>query len=288
MMQLSRRTHLRILYGAWAAGVFLVCLYALFPTQALEHHVAVQIANQLPGVGVRIQKASLSLPPGFQLKGVAVFQMDRPLFDLERVKIAPKWLSLFGSATDYRFRGAAYGGAVTGEARVPAADSKQNLTAQAELSGLELKQVAFLRDRLPFEIAGRLSGTVELADPQGLAGQLTIADCQVDLKTALLKNSTLTFRRIEADLALRGSRLEFRRLKMNGKQLDAELAGTIFLTPRSGNESLNLSGTVVPRPELLAALGGLPQQLLATNKHLQGRIPVTITGSLERPALAFN
>jgi type II secretion system protein N len=288
MMQLNNRAHLRMLYGAWAVGVFLACLYALFPTQALKHHVAAQIANRLPGVEVRIEKLSLGLPPGFQLKEVAVFQTDRPLLDLERVKITPKWLSLFGSETEYRFSAQACGGAITGEARVPKTDAPKNLAAQAELSGLELKQVAFLRERLPFEMIGRLSGTVDVAAPYNLAGQLTIVDCQVDLKTALLKNSNLAFRRIEADLTLQGNRLEFRRLKMNGKQLDAELAGTIFLAPRSGNESLNLSGTVVPRPELLAALGGFPQQLLATNKRPQGRIPVTITGNLERPALTFN
>jgi type II secretion system protein N len=219
---------------------------------------------------------------------VHFFRTDRPLFDLDRLKIMPKLLSLFGSETAYRFNGSAYSGSIIGVARLPAADSTRSMTAEAEISRLELGDVPFLKQRLPLNVAGRLSGTMIMANPDDLTAELTVDDCRLELTTPLLKIDTLVFRKIEADFALTGNRLDIKRLKMNGNQLDADLVGTVMLAARSGEETLNLSGTVVPRPELLAAMGGVPKQLLAGNKRSKGRMPITITGTMERPSVAFN
>ncbi len=104
----------RYLFILYILAIALVFSYLLFPSAAMKEYLAAQVIKVNPTYHLNIATLTPSLPPGFLLKGVQLFQQNGLVFTADSLKVSPKWLSLFSSKRGLKFRGKAYQGELNG------------------------------------------------------------------------------------------------------------------------------------------------------------------------------
>lgn len=275
----------RVWIGAYLLGVLLVCLVIGFPSERLRAHVAQRLSAGLPGLNVAIQEIRPSLPPGADLREVRVSFTGAPLVVLDRLRISPDLLSLIRDVTEYRFQGTAAEGEISGTARLAARKEQHRLQLQAQWTGVLLQQLPILQGIQGSRVSGRMEGSLAINDQGSLTGKLRVVDSQVELARPLFDQKIFSFKTLDADLSLQNRTLLLRNGRLRGNEMDADLSGTIALSPSPGAGSLNLSGRVNPHHAFLAKMESrLPSNLLRRRTGISFRV----NGPLDAPGVSFN
>lgn len=275
----------RVWIGAYLLGVLLVCLVIGFPSERLRAHVAQRLSAGLPGLNVAIQEIRPSLPPGADLREVRVSFTGAPLVVLDRLRISPDLLSLIRDVTEYRFQGTAAEGEISGTARLAARKEQHRLQLQAQWTGVLLQQLPILQGIQGSRVSGRMEGSLAINDQGSLTGKLRVVDSQVELARPLFDQKIFSFKTLDADLSLQNRTLLLRNGRLRGNEMDADLSGTIALSPSPGAGSLNLSGRVTPHHAFLAKMESrLPSNLLRRRTGISFRV----NGPLDAPGVSFN
>jgi type II secretion system protein N len=278
---------------AWA--VYIICaallfLYALFPSNLVKEYVAHLIRHAHPKLTLEIGRLKLGFPPGLKLYDVNVYHAGRAIADFENVKITPEILSLFRAEKHISFKGNGYGGNFKGDVDIIKNADNREIIIDADLTGIQVKQLEALSILTTHKISGNLDGTLTFtakAPRQELMGDLIMTDGKIELSRPVLAQKVLSFDSIETELAFSGRSLTIERCSLQGDQLDGEVVGSIKFGPHSSNGILNLSGTVRPHGAFLAQLGNHAPKLLA-NKNVQTQgVPFKINGSLGSPTYSF-
>jgi type II secretion system protein N len=279
---------------SWA--IYIICaalffFYILFPSETVKEYVADQVRRAHPGLAVEIGQVKPGFPPGLKLYNISVYHLGQPLAEMENLKISPDILSLFLSTTHLSFRGNGYGGTVKGQMDISKNSANREMTVDADLTGIQVKQLEALSAITTHKISGNLDGTLTFntkAPHQGLSGDLILTDGQIEFSPPVLNQNMLSFNTIEAELMLNNRSLTINRCQIEGNQLGAHVSGSIKFSSRSAKKVLDLSGTVNPHATLLAKLGkNLPQLLAGRNSDKQG-FPFKITGTMDSPEYSFN
>jgi type II secretion system protein N len=210
---------------------------------------------------------------------------------MENLKISPKILSLFLTTTHLSFKGTGYGGTVKGQMDINKNSANREMTIDADLAGIQVKELEALNALTTHQISGNLDGMLRFktsAPHQGLSGDLILSDGQIEFSPPLLNQNTLSFNTIEAELMLDNRSLTISSCQIEGNQLGAYFSGSIKISDRSARKILDLSGTVNPHAALLAKLGkNIPQLLAGRDTDKQG-FPFRITGTMDSPEYSFN
>lgn len=271
--------------AAYLAAVLAVCLYIGFPSEALRAHVAHRLSAGMPGLSVAVDEIRPALPPGLELKGVSIARTGVDLLQVERLRIAPEWLTLVREITRYRFEGSAAAGEISGTAEVQGHGEQPLAAMQAQWSGVLLERLPALQEVYGSRLSGRLEGSIALTGPGALTGRIRVADGQVELARPLFDQKSFSFRSAEAEIGLQERTLLLRNGRLRGNEADAEIAGTIALGPAAGAGALNLTGRISPHHAFMARIeGSLPAALM----RRRAAIPFKITGSLAAPAVSLN
>jgi type II secretion system protein N len=279
---------------SWA--IYIICaalffFYILFPSETVKEYEADQVRRAHPGLAVEIGQVKPGFPPGLKLYNISVYHLGQPLAEMENLKISPDILSLFLSTTHLSFRGNGYGGTVKGQMDISKNSANREMTVDADLTGIQVKQLEALSAITTHKISGNLDGTLTFntkAPHQGLSGDLILTDGQIEFSPPVLNQNMLSFNTIEAELMLNNRSLTINRCQIEGNQLGAHVSGSIKFSSRSAKKVLDLSGTVNPHATLLAKLGkNLPQLLAGRNSDKQG-FPFKITGTMDSPEYSFN
>lgn len=281
----------RIFWAIYIICAALFFFYILFPSETVKEYLADQIRQAHPGLTVEIGRLMPGFPPTLKLYDVSVYHFDQILAEMENLKISPNLLSLFLATTHISFKGTGYGGTLKGQADINKNSANRQMTIDADLAGIQVKELEALNAVTTHQISGNLDGTLKFktnAPHQGLSGNLILTDGQIEFSPPLLNQNTLSFNTIEAEVMIHNRSLTIRRCQIEGNQLGAQFSGSIKISGRSARKILNLSGTVNPHAALLAKLGkNIPQLLSGSDSDKQG-FPFKITGTMDSPEYSFN
>jgi type II secretion system protein N len=279
---------------SWA--IYIICaalffFYILFPSDTVKEYLADQIQQAHPGLAVEIGRVKPGFPPGLRLYDVSVFHLGQPLAEMENLKISPDILSLFLTTTHLSFKGNGYGGSFRGQVDIIKNSANREMTVDADLAGIQVKQLEVLSAITTHKISGNLDGTLTFktkAPHQGLSGDLVLTEGEIEFSPPVLNQNLLSFNTIEAELMLNNRSLIINHCQIEGNHLGAYVSGSIKFSGRTARKILDLSGTVNPHAALLAKLGkNFPQLLTGSNSDKQG-FPFKITGTMDSPEYSFN
>jgi len=279
---------------SWA--IYIICaalffFYALFPSDTVKEYLADQVRQVHPGLAVEIGRVKPGFPPGLKLYDISVYHLGQTLAEMEKLKISPDILSIFLSTTHLSFRGNGYGGTLVGQMDISKNSANKEMTIDADLAGIQVKQLEALSAITTHKISGNLDGTLTFktkAPHQGVNGDLILTDGEIEFSPPVLNQNMLSFNTIEAELMLNNRSLTINHGQIEGNQLGAQISGSIKFSGRSARKILDLSGTVNPHATLLTKLGkNLPQLLAGSNSDNQG-FPFKITGTMDSPEYSFN
>ena len=116
---------------------------------------------------------------------------------------------------------------------------------------------------------------------RNLSAELILSDCTIELLASVFNLDNISFKKIEADIALNNNKLQLKQCIFKGKQMDGTMSGTITLKNPFKDSVLNLSGAITPQPLLLENLS----KVFPVNrkKMEQGVIHITIGGTFDKP-----
>jgi type II secretion system protein N len=288
-MKISKKSIFYTIYIIAITGIF---LYFLFPSDTLKTYLAYRLSQGNPDVTVTIDRVSPVIPPGISLYNVAIAHQNKPLVDLEKLKLMPSILSLFSDTTTVNFKGYLNAGSISGRAELDDHSGVQEVKGDGRISELQVEGIPALK-RLPADkIAGVLNGNFTFANvgsDRSLTGKLTLSKSKIELKKAVFNVKSLEFRDIDADLIVKNDTLTIKQTKARGNQLDADLSGKIALAGQSGKQAMNLSVSVTPHHLLLAKIEkNIPMDFLRNKKAGEAAISFKIDGTLDKPNFSLN
>jgi len=275
-----------LLYTVYILSVMTFFLFYLFPADAVKKHISFALARTHPALNVTMDKITPSFPPGVSFQGVEFNHRQALLLKADKIKIAPYFLSFFGSAFKFAFNGRAYKGTVKGRGEFAEKQSAGKVAVEARLAGIQLKEIAAVRDLTGRKITGVLDGKATY-DKNGISGGnlsagLILSDCTVELLTPVFNLEYVGFKKIKADVVLGNQTLRLKQCVFTGDQMDGTMSGFINLKTPLRESVINLSGKMTPHPLLLANLS----KVFPVNKTKlkQNGLPIRLGGTFDKPA----
>jgi len=280
-------------YVIYSMGAALFFIYYLFPSDTVKNIITSNFNAANPGVNITIDHITPSFPPGLKLHHVNLYYLNDALFKVERIKIAPKLLSLFRSRIIFFFKGSAFKGSLEGRGEFSKDRPYQNFMVQGKLSGVQMKEISAVKRYFGRSITGMLNGdfTCRSGGESGgsLGTQLVISDGEVELLTPVFNIKRIPFRKIDADLTMIDRRLKVKRCDMEGPSMDGSISGAVTLKDPPGDSYLKLSGMIKPNRLFLENLGkNLPENLLPEKVMKKDVIRIRIYGTLDEPRFFLN
>ncbi|UCF90945.1 MAG: type II secretion system protein GspN [Desulfobacterales bacterium] len=281
----------RILYGIYVIAIAVFFVYYLFPSEKIKRYLIDTVGQANPDVTLTIKRVKPILPPGLGLHDVEVYHRDAALIGLDSLKLTPVLWSLWGPKTTWAFNVQTCGGVIKGTADIAENAAQREILIDAQLAGIQIGQIAAIQNmsdnNLSGILGGQVAGTVSAPHPT-LTGNLRISEIEIELAAPMFNEQTLTFRDIEADVALNQRALTIKRCRLQGNQMDADLAGTVALNGPAGPPGLKLSGRLKPHHVFLAKIEkSLPADLLSRNHKNADGFAFQINGTLDAPEFAF-
>ncbi|MEJ2099497.1 MAG: type II secretion system protein GspN [Desulfobacterales bacterium] len=279
---------------SWA--IYIICaalffLYALFPSEMVKEYLAGQVHQTHPDLTIKMGRVRPVIPPGLKLYDVSVYHLGQRIAELEDLNITPDILSLLSATTHLNFRGDGYGGILKGGIDITGNSPQRDVVVGADLTGIQVSQIEALTFLTAHKISGNLNATLTYrtnmpAEP--LTGDLTLTKGQIEFSAPIMKQDSINFDTIEAELIFNGSSLTIKHCRIDGDLLDADVSGSIKFTGRSAaRKILDLSGTVKPHETLFAKLGRNISELIEHRNLENQGIAFKIKGPLDSPNYSF-
>ena len=289
-MKPSKKT---LLYTTYIVGISIFFLWYLFPSDTLKDYLAYRLGQVNSDIAVAVDRISPVLPPGINLHEVHIAHQDMALIEVENLKIMPALGSIFSDTTTIDFKGRVYEGIFSGRAEISAASRGRAIKIDGIFSGVQVQQISALQQMTDHEISGGLGGNIVYDDGNAsgkLSGNLNMADCRLELATAIFSQKMIEFKKVDTDLVLQNRTLIINGFEATGNQLDLNFAGRVKLnTGDPAKNALNLTGTVTPHHVFMAKIEkDIPVNLLREKKSGRSAISFKIDGTLDDPGFSLN
>jgi len=269
-------------YGVWTAVCFVLFLVFTFPNDVIVRHWTEQLAAE-SGWRVRFDDVWLRPWNGYHLSNVQVSAPGKglePWAAATEVVVRPSVSILWGSGgSPFHFSARFYGGGCAGTI-----DRAGALDATCE--GLRIADYPRITRLVEGVWTGELSGEIHLTGD----GDVTKLEGRGKLG---LKNAALTqgkaqgftvpdlhFAAGEADLEMKGGRVEIRTLKLSGSELDVDLRGQLYVRSGAAPPVLNATLNLKPIPGAPPGIEPLLQLLNRSQKPPGGTYAFTLYGPL--------
>lgn len=275
--------------------IYIICaalffLYALFPSDMVKEYLADWVHQTHPNLAIQMGRVRPIIPPGLKLYDVSVYHRGQRIAELEDLKIAPDILSLLSATTHLNFKGDGYGGILKGGIDISGASPQRDVVVGAVLAGIQVSRIEALKSLTSYKISGNLNATLTFRPnmpAEALTGNLTLTKGQIEFSAPIMKQDSINFDTIEAELIFNGSSLTIKHCRIDGNLLDADVSGSIKLAGRSASKILDLSGTVKPHETLLVKMGQNVSQLIERRNLQNQGIAFKIKGPLDSPNYSF-
>ena len=267
-----------------AAGLFLLSLltgiYLFFPAEALKERISREVAMR---TNVDLQIESLSLYPLLTLDAeklsIAAKELPWP-FEIETLKIAPGWMSLFSGDPGVEIQARLMDGTVT-------SSLQKSGTVNAQIADLSFDLP--IQDPLTFRIAGTLVAAdldtqtrLDRETPTLLSVQLNQVRV-IGLNLSGTGGTDLNLGEITLQVTGQGRNMQIDSLSAKGGDFDVEGQGAVIIGRTAASSRIKLTLQVRPESSLAPDIASLLE--LAGKPGPDGRYPLQITGSLVKPAL---
>ena len=277
--------------GLYIVGILAFFLYLGFPSDSIKTFVENQLNGINPQIEVTIERIAPALPPGIRLYNVDFYHQKQVWGRFENIKIIPHLFSLFGSQKAFSFTANAYAGEIKGKAQFEKKSPVARMVVDTAFTGLQVRDVEAIQAVSEYGISGFLDGTLAYqatARNQSLKGDLSLSDVRVDLTVPLFNQGYLEFNDVTAQLVLNNYNLTIENCRLEGKQLDASVSGSIMLNRDFNRGVLNLEAIVAPHHLLLAAVKkSLPFVFLKSGKTDDKGFKIKIKGSTDAPKFSL-
>jgi type II secretion system protein N len=293
-----------LLYSIYIIAVTGFFLYYLFPSEEVKKYAEFKISNTNPDMRVSIGKIKPVFPPGLGFYTVKLFREDNQLVEIEKLKTAPRLLSVFGAETLLSFSGDLYAGELKGSAAFAKDEDDfilpkngiRQIKIDANLSRIHIKDIHAVKNLPDYTVSGILGGNILYDTGEDAANRavakIAVSDCNIGLPESGVKGnlalllgnvSELNFSNIDADITIdKDNKLEIKQCILKGSQLNGEIAGTIDLRKPFKKSALNLTVTIKPHPSFIAAMGNIAASLFK-----KGSMSQRISGTIENPRIPF-
>lgn len=282
-----------IFYTVYALAAVALFIYYLFPGEAVKAYVVRQFGERQPGYTLSIDTVEPAFPPGLTFGKLAVDRDELRFGAVDRLRLSPNPVSIFGSNPKVAFNGDVGDGTVNGVLTLVKRDGNTAPTAlEAKIQSVRLENTEFFSALAPITVKGLLNGTIEYtetADGATGAANLVISAGGVASAEPLFRPlplRDLTFNEIHGKFSLEeGRSLKVETFEAKGSEANGTVSGTILLRQPLNRSVLNLNGTLKPHPSLIAKLGNMVTMLFG-NKAGQA-IPFTLGGTMENPKFSM-
>ena len=283
-------------YAAFFVLAFVVALRLTFPVEAVKERLILDAAAQ--GYQIKVNDLSPSGLLGVRAREMAVLASDGTRIPVEELRAGLRiWPTLRGHrALDFDAR--LFDGRVTGSTD----DTSTTQHYQVRITGIDLSRAGALRQATGLDLAGILSGnvdvTLDVKDPAKSTGTI-----ELQVKDAAIQGGKLPVPGMEGGLsvppvrlgavaargAVKNGRADFGTLEAKGDDV-VITADQVFvqLQPRLDFSPLNGRARVRPtdafwKTEKMALLRPLVEQGLASAKGRDGGYGFQIYGTLGKP-----
>ncbi len=227
-----------------------ILLYILFPAGAVRDHITNRINQESPEAQLAIGTLGLSFPPSVLLTEVAIEINGDLFFVFDRLKLTPRWRSIFSAEKVFRFMAEAYGGEMSGFFSTGNNGGDGRLSASCLFSQMHLEEMPMISSHLGDRLSGILDGNFEMeAVPQQMAtgsGNVFITNCNFLMPVSFLDNDRLSFHQVEAEFALKDNNLDILNAEMQGPELTGKVSGCIFFETPIERSEMDLVIAVTP------------------------------------------
>jgi len=283
-------------YGAFFALAFVVALRLTFPVEAVKERLILDAAAQ--GLQVKVNDLAPSGLAGVRAREMTVITSDGTRIPVDELRVGLRlWPSLRGRRA-FDFDARLFDGRVTGSTD----DSKTAQHYLARITGIDLSQAGALRQATGLDLAGILSGTIDVTLDATDAAKST-GNMEFQVKDAAIRGGKIPIPGMEGGLtvppvrlgavAARGTvkngRADFGTLEAKGDDVSIT-ADQVFvqLQPRLEHSPLNGRAMVRPtdafwRTEQVAPLKPVIEMGLSSAKGRDGGFGFQIYGTLGKP-----
>lgn len=281
-----------LLLGIYVVAAAVLFTYYLFPSETVKSYIAYKLNAADPDLTVAIDRVKPSFPPGLKLNAVLLAHTGNELVEIKHLIVRPVYWALLGDEKTYRFKGALYGGSVKGQIRLGQAQTAKAIQVDARFQGLKTEQIKAIEKLSGRKIFGMLDGDIAVTrigrSSLEATAKLALTDGKVELLMPVFTYESLTFKSVQADLAMADQTLEIKRCDIKGQPADGAFTGTIALRAPLSKSILNIEGLVKPKPVFLALLRkSLPASLVPQTGAGDDGIGLSFSGTLDRPVFAL-
>lgn len=265
-------------YAAFAVAALIVFAYLRFPGDIFAHYFASTVADMNPDALMTVDSVKPAIPPGVTLNNVTLGFRDSPqaTIQADTITVGLAYLPLIKGRSTAAFTAKAYGGAVDGQAQTNQFLSVDGpIEWKANLDGIDIGKIGFLKERLGRQVAGNLTGVIAfkglLQSMQNGAGtfEFTLVNGDCQFRESIMGMDRLDFKKVEAQIGIKNGVLTFNRFRLTGDKVNGALSGDVVLNSadiKSSQISLNFTFE-------------LPGQ----NKKMS----LVMTGTLSNPSIKF-
>ena len=281
-----------LVYSLCIFGATLLFLYILFPSDTVKDYIEYRAGSVAPGITCYMEDLSPGIPPGLLLSNIYILSEDESLIRFDTIRLSPAWRAFLSMESGIRMTGSAANGDIDGTVRVRRGGDNRMMIGDIRASSIDLQDLYALELFFPAAFSGTLSATARyetaVQDIDRFEGSghatISISGFRMDPDESILGLlDRLEFSTMEAEMTVENDRVQIDRLNLAGQQVSAQGSGTVTLRFPMEASRLNLEGTVELHPQMLSRF----RPLLPQQYQRDGRIPVRITGTLDRPRYAI-
>jgi type II secretion system protein N len=284
-------------YTLYGILVFAFLVYLQFPYDLVRSRL-LSLLKTRTDVQVSLGHIAPALPLDIAFKGLQVSTVVNTqsvtMLAIEELRTRPQVLPLVRGDMGMHFQAALYGGKMTGHAMIEGNGiGDRKLAVRARLEELDVQQYTPLLILYNVKCRGKLEGEVALNSlfNQWIEGKgetsFVVKNGEVEgIKIVNVTLPTLPYDEFKGDLLLDEGKLTLKLLELRGKEINAEVKGTITLVDPLPISTLNLTVRV-------RASGALGQQvtplltLLKVPRDRQGFLLFRVSGTVQEPRLSL-
>jgi len=274
-----------------------IMLWIQFPAEKVKTRLEAELHNITPDLEWKIGSIGLSLPEAVKLTDVRIFSganEKTPQLVLDSLLLQPDLLAYIKKKNlAARYTVKLLQGVIRGhlalENRQRTVQYDGTVTA-IRVEGLKKMQMGLSRS-ISGSLSGNFSGKAELQDISRLecGGALILANGTLGLQKPVLGMKQVDFKKVSSTFNFDSKVLSLVDGKIAASLFSGTFSGTIDPAQGApGLSPLHLKGRMLPRPELLSAMGDAAVITLVKKQFQAGKLPFEINGTLSEPGIIFS
>jgi len=267
-------------------------LYYHFPEDIAVQLVKLKAREMAPQLKIDLESIAPSFPPGIQLKSLTIDKGKMRLWEADAMSVQPEFMSIFRLKPSVLFYCKGYSGEMKGSfglTQIQAILEQKPLPLQFNMKwrNIQLNKIDVLK-QIPYELEGILYG---LFTYEGISGawmdgsgtlKLIVENGNVTLQKPILQAiKNIQFKRFDADFSFNNKIIQLLQSNIDG-DIEGSLSGTITLHPVFMRSQISISGKIKPSQDYINK-SKLPIKAFIKPDKLKNGIPVTLTGTIQRP-----